>query len=49
MKVETFNYADGGEQLSFANPSGEVLTITAVPYSQLDLTRRAGKSRPLSL
>jgi hypothetical protein len=37
MKVETFSYADGGEQLSFANPGGEVFTITAVPYSQLDL------------
>jgi hypothetical protein len=37
IKVKTFNYADGGEQLSFANPGGEVFTITAVPYSQLDL------------
>jgi hypothetical protein len=37
MKMETFTYADGGEQLSFANANGEVFTITAVPYSQLDL------------
>jgi hypothetical protein len=38
MKVETFDYAYGGEQLSFANPSGtELFTVTAVPYSQLDL------------
>jgi hypothetical protein len=37
MKVETFDFADGGEQLSFANESGEVFTVTAMPYSQLDL------------
>jgi hypothetical protein len=39
MHVDTFDYADGGQQLSFANASGtELFTVTAVPYSQLDLT-----------
>ena len=32
MKVETFDYADGGQQLSFANESDtEIFTVTAVP------------------
>ena len=39
VKVETFDYADGGQQFSFGNASGtELFTVTAVPYSQLDIT-----------
>jgi hypothetical protein len=38
MKVEALDYADGGQQLSFANTSGtEIFTVAAVPYAQLDL------------
>jgi hypothetical protein len=39
VKAESFDYADGGQQFSFANESGtELFTVAAVPYSQLDLT-----------
>jgi len=46
VTVETFDYADGGQQFSFGNGSGtQLFTVTAVPYSQLTSPSAAKENR----